>query len=156
METNLDTETIIKPYHLIITNSDSSQEQKAVLFGAEFYLKAVNYGSAIPIQIKAADKTTEYFDLLKQSVVKHGFEFKATGIRIIAKSWSVMPKSIYYKNLETSQNQTISLVDYQSWGKTIILDKAVNDIALPKLLISGKTKFILEVEPLSELEILFH
>ena len=148
--------TEIKPYHLIVKNNDSSHEHRAVLFGAEFYLKAVNYGSPIPIRIETADKTSEYFYILKQSIEKHGLEFKTTGIRIIAKSWSVMPKSIYYKNLESGHHQSISLVDSETWGKFTVLEKAVNDIALPKLLLSGKTKFILEVEPLSELEILFH
>jgi len=132
--------TAKKPYHLIVKNQNNSNE-RAVLFGAEFYLKAVNYGSSIPVRVEAADKTIEYFDLLKQSVVKYGFEFKTTGIRIIAKNWMEMPKSIYYKNLESGHHQSISLVDSESWGKTIIFDRAVNDIVLPKL---------------SELEILFH
>jgi len=148
--------TAKKPYHLIIKNQSPSLDERAVLFGAEFYLKAINYGSSIPVRVEAADKTIEYFDLLKQSIEKHGFEFKTTGIRIIAKNWREMPKSIYYKNLESGHHQVINLVDSESWGKTIIFDRAVNDIVLPKLLISGKTKFILGLEPLSELEILFH
>ncbi len=146
--------TDFKPYHLIITNADQSNDQRAVLFGAEFYSKKINYGSDIAINVRTADKSTEYFSLLNQSIEKP--DFVAKGIRIITDSWSKMPKSIYYKNLKSGEHKTISLVDSETWGKFIVLNKAVNDIILPEgLLINGETKFILQLEPQSEIELLF-
>jgi hypothetical protein len=140
------------PYHLIIRNV-SPNDKRAVLFGAEFYSKEKNYGSDIAVFVNTADKATDYLFLLNQSIEK---EFKATGIRIITDSWSKMPKSIYYKDLKSGNHQTISLVNSETWGKQVILNKAVNDIPLPKLLINGQTKFILQLEPNSEIELLIY
>lgn len=146
--------TEFKPYHLIISNHDSSNEKKAVLFGAEFYSKKINYGSEISISVRTADKTTEYFYLLNQSIEKPNFIAKA--IRIFADSWTKMPKSIYYKNLKSGEHKTISLVNSDTWGVRILDKRAVNDIPLPELLINGDIKFVLELEPQSEIELLFY
>lgn len=145
--------TEFKPYHLIISNHDSSNEKKAVLFGAEFYLKSINYGSEIAINIRSADKATEYFHLLNQSTER---AFIVKGIRLFTDSWIKMPKSIYYKNLKSGEHKTISLVNSETWGVRILDKRAVNDIPLPELLINGEIKFILELEPLSEIELLFY
>lgn len=145
--------TDFKPYHLIIYNLDNSNEKRAVLFGAEFYSKKINYGSDIAIKVITADKTTEYFSLLNQSMEK---DFIAKGIRIFTDSWKNMPKSIYYKNLKSGEYKTISLVNFETWGIRILDERAVNDILLPELLITGDTKFILELEPKAEIEVLFY
>lgn len=146
---------VLKPYHLIVKNN-GRLENKAVLFGSELYLKVINFGSVVPIVIKSADGSIEYLDLLKQSQENNDLKFEAKGIRIITDSWRNMPKSIYYKNSETDFLKTISLVDSETWGKNSVLNMAVNDIELPELLISGRTKFVLQLEPLSELEILIY
>lgn len=146
--------TEFKPYHLIISNHDSSNEKRAVLFGAEFYSKRINYGSEIAINVRSADKTIEYLHLLNQSIDSPNFIAK--GIRIFADSWIKMPKSIYYKNLKSGEIKTISLVNSDTWGVRILDKRAVNDIPLPELLINGDTKFILELEPSAEIELLFY
>lgn len=142
-----------KPYHLIIKNADFSNEKRAVLFGAEYYSNKINYGSDIAVYVIAADKTTEYLYLLNQSTEK---EFIAKGIRVFTDSWKNMPKSIYYKNLKSGEIKTISLVNSETWGVIILDKRAVNDIPLPELLINGDTKFILELEPSSEIELLIY
>jgi len=143
-----------KPYHLIVNNHDFSDVKRAVLFGADFYAKKINYGSEIPVIVRTADKTTEYYFLLNQSIEKP--DFIAKGIRIFADSWTKMPKSIYYKNLKSGEHKTISLVNSDTWGIVILDKRAVNDIPLPELLINGDTKFILELEPSLEIELLIY
>ena len=145
--------TEFKPYHLIIFNHDSSHEKRAVLFGADFYSKRINYGSEITINVKSADKTIEYLHLLNQSLERN---FVAKGIRLFSDSWTKMPKSIYYKNLKSGEIKTISLVNSDTWGVRILDKRAVNDIPLPELLINGDIKFVLELEPQSEIELLFY
>lgn len=145
--------TDIKPYHLIIHNHDNSNEKRAVLLGSEYYSKKVNYGSDVSIYIRTADRAIEYLSLLNQSTEK---DFVAKGIRIFTDSWRNMPKSIYYKNLKSGEHKKISLVNSETWGVIILDKRAVNDIPLPELLINGDTKFILELEPQSEIELLIY
>lgn len=144
--------TEFKPYHLIISNWDNT-EKRAVLFAAEFYSEKINYGSETAIRVATADKTIEYLQLLNQSKEK---DFIAKGIRLFSDSWTKMPKSIYYKNLKSGEHKTISLVNSETWGVRILDKRAVNDIPLPELLINGDVKFVLELEPLSEIELLFY
>jgi len=141
------------PYHLIIENYMNNNSAKAVLFGHKYYSNHENYGSETCILIKSADANINYLQLLEQSL---NISFKPKGIRIIADSWDVMPKSIFYKDIEFGEYQVISLLDSGTWGVKEVIGKAINDIPISKIIIKGEVKLILDVSPLSKLEILIY